>query len=170
MIEQVIRCPKCSVEMKIVSQEGFDIDVCPECKGIWVDNIKEKQALKMQPTVFTMEDLQNFRRLYKPEWRNEEVKYFKCPHCSELMYRKNFMFGSGIIVDACRDHGKFFDEGELEKAIEYIKKGGVEYDKLSRTNAEIVATQDKLVREINRVETTMYRLHWIGRFLSTLGF
>ena len=80
------------------------------------------------------------------------------------------MHHSGIIVDKCTDHGTFFDKGELEKATEFIKKGGVEYEKLRIAETGIAETQMKLTREITRVERTMYRLHWIGRFLSMIGW
>lgn len=126
--------------------------------------------LDMQPAIFTVDELHNLRRIYRPLGRTEKVKYFKCPCCDKLMWRKNYMTYSGIIVDKCQDHGTFFDKGELEKAVEFIKKGGVEYEKLRVAETGISETQSKLTREINRVETTMYRLHWIGRFLSMIGF
>ena len=165
-----INCPKCNVGMKVVKLDSVEIDECPSCGGMWVDKMEEKQALDMKPSVFTVEELHNLREIYKPLGRVEEVKYFKCPHCSKFMWRKNYMHHSGIIVDKCKDHGTFFDKGELEKAIEFIKKGGIEYEKLRVAETGIAETQSKLTREVARVETTMYRLHWVGRFLSLLGF
>ncbi|GFN23099.1 hypothetical protein TAMC210_14160 [Thermanaeromonas sp. C210] len=32
-----MRCPLCDVTMKEVERRGVLIDVCPECKGIWLD-------------------------------------------------------------------------------------------------------------------------------------
>ena len=165
-----IKCPKCDVKMKIVNRGGVETDECPGCGGIWVDCGEEKQVLEMNPSVFTVEDIENLRKVYKPFGRVEKVKYFKCPRCSKLMWRKNYMRFSGIIVDKCRGHGTFFDKGELEKAIEFIKKGGIEYEKFKTAEREIKDTQVKLDNEITRVEVTMYRLHWVGRFLSMLGF
>lgn len=165
-----IKCPKCNVEMNIIKQGGTETDECPKCGGIWVDYMEEKQALEMKPEVFTVDELRILRKVYEPLGRVEDVKYVKCPRCDKFMWRKNYMSHSGIIVDKCRDHGTFFDKGELEKAIEFVKKGGVEYQKLRITETGISETQSKLTREISRVETTMYRLHWIGRFLSLIGF
>lgn len=170
MMKNKIKCPKCNVEMKILKQGDVETDECPSCGGIWVDYGEEKQALEMNPSVFTVDDLHNLRRIYKPLGRMEKVKYYKCPHCNNFMWRKNYMHPSGVIVDKCRDHGTFFDKGELEKAIEFIKKGGAEYEKLRIAESGIAETQSKLVREISRVETTMFRLHWIGRFSSSVGF
>jgi Zn-finger nucleic acid-binding protein len=145
-------------------------DECPKCGGIWVDCMEEKQVLEMKPAVFTVDELHKLRKIYKPLGRTEEVKYFKCPRCAKFMWRKNYMHHSGIIVDKCQEHGTFFDKGELEKAVVFIKKGGCEYEKLRLAETGIAETQSKLTREIGRVETTVYRLHWIGRFLSLMGF
>jgi Zn-finger nucleic acid-binding protein len=79
------------------------------------------------------------------------------------------MHHSGVIVDKCKDHGTFFDKGELEKAIEFIKKGGIEYEKLRIAEQGIVQTHSKLVREISRVERTALLPRW-ARWLMFLGF
>ena len=165
-----IKCPKCYVEMNAMRQGGIETDECPKCGGIWVDYLEEKQALQMNPEVFTVDELHNLRKYYEPFGRIEKIQYFKCPRCDEFMWRKNYMSHSGIIVDKCQDHGTFFDKGELEKAIEFIKKGGAEYQKLRIAEVGIAETQSKLTREISRVECDMYRLHWLGRILSLIGF
>lgn len=165
-----IKCPKCNVLMRLLNVDDVETDECPKCGGIWVDTEEEKQVLDMRPSVFTVEDMYNFRRIYEPVGKTEKVRYFMCPHCGDPMLRKNYMSHSGIVVDRCPKHGKFFDKGELEKAIDYIKKGGIEYEKFVRHEKAIKNSHDSLVREINRVETTMYKLHWLGRFLSSAGF
>lgn len=32
-----MRCPLCEVPMREVERRGVTIDVCPECRGIWLD-------------------------------------------------------------------------------------------------------------------------------------
>ena len=32
-----MRCPICDVPMREVTRRGVKIDVCPECKGVWLD-------------------------------------------------------------------------------------------------------------------------------------
>jgi Zn-finger nucleic acid-binding protein len=164
-----IDCPKCGVRMKVVKRGGIETDHCPECKGVWVDNFEIKKVLEMKPSVFTVDDLRNIRKVYKPKSRKEKIKYFRCPRCYKFMWRKNYLTHSGIIVDKCKDHGTFFDHKELEKAIEYVKSGGVEYEKLRVAEVGISQTRSKLNREINRVERHVWRLHYLGRILSLIG-
>lgn len=32
-----MRCPLCNVSMREVDRRGVRIDVCPECRGVWLD-------------------------------------------------------------------------------------------------------------------------------------
>ena len=32
-----MRCPLCDVPMREVRRRGVKIDVCPECRGVWLD-------------------------------------------------------------------------------------------------------------------------------------
>ncbi len=50
--------------------------------------------------------------------------YIPCPECRKLMNRKNFS-GSGIVLDWCRDHGSWFDRGELHRIVQFIRDGGL---------------------------------------------
>lgn len=50
--------------------------------------------------------------------------YRKCPRCSEMMHRTNFGKTSGVIVDRCAPHGMWFDAGELDGVLEWIRRGG----------------------------------------------
>jgi Zn-finger nucleic acid-binding protein len=59
--------------------------------------------------------------------------YIPCPACSTLMNRKNFGEMSGVIVDICRQHGTWFDLGELPRVLAFVAAGGLER---SRQRAE----------------------------------
>jgi uncharacterized protein len=32
-----MNCPVCSNELKVVDREGIEIDLCPKCRGVWLD-------------------------------------------------------------------------------------------------------------------------------------
>jgi hypothetical protein len=44
------------------------------------------------------------------------------------MARMNFGHHSGILVDTCREHGTWFDQGELDATLEFVRAGGLEGD------------------------------------------
>lgn len=43
-----MRCPLCDVKMKEVERRGVMIDVCPECKGIWLDKGELERLLALE--------------------------------------------------------------------------------------------------------------------------
>ncbi|TAK27058.1 MAG: hypothetical protein EPO21_24415 [Chloroflexota bacterium] len=32
-----MKCPTCSIELKMADRQGIEIDYCPQCRGIWLD-------------------------------------------------------------------------------------------------------------------------------------
>lgn len=53
------------------------------------------------------------------------VQYVPCPVCAKLMNRKNFGGSSGVVVDICKEHGTWFDPGELPRVIAFVDAGGL---------------------------------------------
>ena len=51
--------------------------------------------------------------------------YVPCPHCKKIMTPQNYARYSGIIVDVCKDHGIWFDAGELNRILEFVARGGL---------------------------------------------
>lgn len=33
-----MNCPRCTSELRAVPRDGIEIDVCPTCKGVWLDS------------------------------------------------------------------------------------------------------------------------------------
>lgn len=127
---QTGQCPKCTVPLMPQALEEGNVGHCAACNGVWVSVLEEKEVLQIMPMVFAVEELRRFRLLYKPAQFPRDTRYVPCPDCGQLMNRKVWGSHSGVIVDVCRDHGTWFDDGELEQVREYVKLGGVEYEKL----------------------------------------
>ncbi|MEW6572052.1 MAG: zf-TFIIB domain-containing protein [Bacillota bacterium] len=45
-----MRCPLCDVQMKEVDRRGVRIDVCPECKGVWLDRGELDRLISLDPS------------------------------------------------------------------------------------------------------------------------
>jgi Zn-finger nucleic acid-binding protein len=59
----------------------------------------------------------------------ERVRYLPCAECRQLMVRRNFGGASGVILDVCGRHGLWFDHGETEKVLEFVRGGGLAREK-----------------------------------------
>lgn len=45
----------------------------------------------------------------------------RCPECGQDMARQIYCSDSGIVVDRCREHGMWFDDGELAQVVDYVQ-------------------------------------------------
>ena len=32
-----MKCPVCTIELKMSDRQGIEIDYCPQCRGVWLD-------------------------------------------------------------------------------------------------------------------------------------
>ena len=61
-----------------------------------------------------------------PVEADKHVRYIKCPQCTQLMSRKSYARGSGIVIDICKKHGIWLDRDELQRIVEFIRAGGLD--------------------------------------------
>ena len=163
------KCPKCTTALQTALRDGVDVDTCSGCKGVWVDRIEQKDLLKIKPEAFTMDDLENFRTLYQSSVTLETVRYYPCAVCGEMMNRVNYASFSNVVVDRCRDHGDWYDAGELEKVREFVSLGGTEFEKLRISEKGLSDLSSKLTREVTRLDEKVDRAYRKARLYSMLG-
>lgn len=59
-------CPVCSIPMDEVSKSGVLIDVCPRCKGVWLDRGELSRL---------MEGVREYRDEYERHYEKQEKNY-----------------------------------------------------------------------------------------------
>ncbi|HEX2735073.1 MAG TPA: hypothetical protein VHM70_25885 [Polyangiaceae bacterium] len=113
-------CPACGGECTSLDGEpGLLLD-CSQCAGQFVEHSLLGALLERR---------RRYLRAVQPQRRamqlEEQIRYRRCPLCSELMLRRNFGRTSGIIVDWCAAHGVWFDVGELSSVLGFVEAGGL---------------------------------------------
>ena len=127
-------CPACGRAAKLQSRSLGDPPLamleCPRCVGLWlgqdsfravVDRTRRGGTAELPssasaapgPSASGGPGKTPVRKLYRP-----------CPVCRGLMHRHNYGTKSGVIMDACREHGVWFDALELERILKWIRQGG----------------------------------------------
>jgi Zn-finger nucleic acid-binding protein len=95
---------------------------CERCAGMWLSNTllerleqsaRQERSVEPPTAVAPAPSRPTSGPLYRP-----------CPICSRLMNRRNQGRKSGVIVDVCAAHGVWFDDGELDKLLLWIRRGG----------------------------------------------
>jgi Zn-finger nucleic acid-binding protein len=92
------------------------------------------------------------------------------------MNRRNFARYSGIVVDECRTCGTFFDAGELEGVVTFVRSGGLalterrEAEDKKRASTENPPMQLS-TSEFNvptEVDVVIWFLRWVGRWVRRI--
>ncbi len=119
-------CPRCHHVLSARMVVDVVVDECMECRGLFLDQIAIKRVITDRAQARAEALLGALPTAPPSNSRPTGKLYIKCPVCSQIMNRKLFASGSGVIVDVCRTHGTFFDVGELPRIIDYVQQGGLE--------------------------------------------
>lgn len=117
-------CPRCENDLYEVTGPQGHYTECRSCGGLWLrsdffDKVVETKDLSPIGKVPCATEI-------VADLKRHEVRYLKCPVCSQMMNRKNFGRVSGIIIDGCREHGYWFDNRELAKILQFVEAGGLD--------------------------------------------
>lgn len=105
---------------------GNPVDGCRRCGGVWIDASTLQALLQAASAHAVVEDHTRARTdVHRRRMASTRVVYRTCAVCNQHMQRKNFARVSGVIVDQCRAHGSFFDAGELEDVLAFVRSGGL---------------------------------------------
>lgn len=116
-------CPGCQTKLEEITLGHSQVDHCPKCDGLWVDNRRFEQicADREQQSVI----LGAAGEVPKAQL-STEFRYVRCPVCNSLMHRVNFANCSGVVIDICKPHGTWFERHELQNIIAFIRAGGMD--------------------------------------------
>ena len=141
--------------------QGHPVHGCPRCGGAWVDCLSMQTILAGASAHAAMAghgtgDHGVRRRRIASGHFSKKIVYRPCPACGHRMMRKNFARVSGIIVDECGPHGSFFDAGELEGVIEFVRSGGLHLAQRKDADEQARLRKTSLTAAAMRAEADAY--------------
>jgi len=119
-----LECPRCRARLRRRTLGKTDVIECSSCAGLWLTHETVKQLVDAAG----QSDLDGLETAQAPAYVESGARsegYIPCVACGELMQRRNFAGGSGVIVDVCGRHGIWFDHRELERVLEFVRGGGL---------------------------------------------
>jgi Zn-finger nucleic acid-binding protein len=162
-------CPACRGVMREVLVGETALLECGKCRGMWLDAATfEHVCADREAQGAVLHQWPSTRRPATPV----QVRYRKCVACGKMMNRLNFGRLSGTVVDVCKGHGTFLDEGELHLIVTFIQQGGLDrarqrqIEDLRDEEARLRAAQS--ARQPAFVESTVETTSWSGRDLLSL--
>jgi Zn-finger nucleic acid-binding protein len=116
-------CPRCT---RLLHEDPERATLaCDKCRGDFVDHASLAARIDAERPRDHTGPPSHAPRVSSPE---TEVHYAWCPECGKVMGRMTFGKRSGIVVDVCRGHGTWFDGGELDAVMGFVREGGLEAD------------------------------------------
>ena len=148
-------CPRCRISLNHYAYRHRDLDMCPQCGGVWLDR-GEFKDLTRESDVYQS---QSAPKEYVRGPLRDPIQYVPCVRCGRLMNRKNFAKISGVIIDECKSHGVWLDGGELELIRTFIADGGLEraQDKEIGKNRQALR---ELASNVGTVHFTQRMIHF----------
>ncbi len=108
------QCPDCQIELRTENLLGIDLDVCPDCAGIYFDDGEMMNLKDLGDDAFS--ELDDMVLPDDDVDLEEEIGTSKrmCPGCKEVMHEYNYLYTSKVRLDACPDcGGTWVEHGEL---------------------------------------------------------
>jgi Zn-finger nucleic acid-binding protein len=131
------QCPHCQIPLQTIrpTPDGaFVLERCEICFGLFFDP-GEVQAFLEASVAKAFEA--NFKAIVNINReranKDRQVRYIKCPECGKFMNRVNFGYRSGVVMDQCKQHGVWLDNGEIIHLMEWKKAGGQLLDEHKKT-------------------------------------
>ncbi len=133
-------CPRCGDPRRLASRrlaDGVTALECGRCAGLWLAlevfrRLEEEAADRSRPWRAGPDEEPR-----PPLTHDDGPLYRPCPLCSRLMHRRNYGRRSGIVVDTCGEHGIWFDSGELDAVLRWIRSGGLERSRRLETEEQV---------------------------------
>jgi Zn-finger nucleic acid-binding protein len=122
-------CPTCRAEGTLSTRAigAARLAGCSKCGGVWADAESFKRLCEDRATQTAYLGKGTVAPApQKSDPTSDPVVYRPCPVCADLMNRFNFAGCSGVILDACKPHGVWFDVDELRRIVLFIRGGGLD--------------------------------------------
>jgi Zn-finger nucleic acid-binding protein len=157
-------CPKCHVALSPKVYREVELDVCPECSGMWLDTL-DFEHLTSEKDVYADESTSTHFDRIVPE---NAPRLYECVRCNNIMNRTNFRRISGILIDSCCDHGAWLDSKELTQIRNFVASGGLDKSQdteIRKNNAEIRGLATK-VEDLEFMQKMLHRWSLKRMFFS----
>ena len=99
------KCPNCATLRVAETAQGVQLEVCPNCAGIWLNSDELKTLVTCDAKV--IEDLENSLHAEVGQ-KHAGGSHLLCPVDQVLMDQYHYLYNSPILIHTCSKCGGFF--------------------------------------------------------------
>jgi Zn-finger nucleic acid-binding protein len=133
-------CPACGGEQRMHSRKlGSSLSLleCSGCAGLWLGPEIFPHVIRRAEEMIADIEAHNPGARPTASIGSQTVSYRPCPVCKLLMNRSQYGKYSRVVIDTCRQHGVWLDEGELNQILEWVRGGGLDQSRKAVHEARI---------------------------------
>ena len=67
-----MKCPQCETTLTIAERQGVEIDLCPKCRGVWLDRGELDKIIERSDAYERRDDRQVYREPHYHEPRKKK--------------------------------------------------------------------------------------------------
>ena len=123
---------------------GIEVDICPECRGVWFDAGEMPDYLQKLLDADANIPNMGIDLDEKAKAINEVRERSRaCPRCDVHMRKHNYAYDSNVILDACEECGGHWADGGEVRRLAIYTKGNPKLDRLADSMAAHVEDHQK---------------------------
>lgn len=115
-----MQCPKDGTTLETRNYLGIEVDACPTCNGMWLD----------QDELDQLEDQAYDQDAWKGSLMlDSSPTEYKCPHCGNQLRVFRYRMYHSLEIDYCdQGHGFWLDENEEQRVLQLMetRKGDID--------------------------------------------
>lgn len=116
-------CAGCGGGLKEVQYLGVDIEMCPQCGGVWLEDGRLKELIDSARRGLPSKSIDNATR-FRPSYSLNEQdarRIVKCPWCIGILKPVNYTSSSGVAIYTCiNNHGVWVPKDNLERLLLFL--------------------------------------------------
>ena len=112
-----MNCPRCNLALQAHQAQRVLLQGCATCGGLWLDGEASRRVVEaIDPTVVSAADEESRRAR---SLQVDVTRVAPCPVCAQPLKRMPIVQAL-VDVDACEQHGVWFDRDELQRVIRAV--------------------------------------------------
>ncbi|WP_197033022.1 zf-TFIIB domain-containing protein [Thiomonas sp. FB-Cd] len=131
-----MKCPKCNVDLVPEVRHGVDMNLCPSCKGMWLD---AQELDQLENEAFDLGEDEKGTLVFDAAPTTQ-----KCPLCAATLQRFNY-HAYALEMDFCpNQHGYWLEADADARVLELMKDEERGYERSVRAEYQWSRTMQRM--------------------------